>query len=148
MELEHIHALVNTEKLVNVFGGRADGASKEADESGNPNRDETGGRGNADETGDGTRACTNEREVTLAADVVDSDPTKDSEACCGVGVEGCHHGADGGVESRSAVEAEPTKPNEYCADEDQGGVVGLAVELLALVNALSEDEGIGKSGPS
>ena len=42
----------------------------------------------------------------------------------------------------------PTKPYEYCAQEDKRGVVRFAMRSLALVLSLAKHEGIGQCGPT
>lgn len=148
MKLEDIHTFINTEPLVNVLAECADAAREETNESGDPEGDETGSRSDADETSNGTGAGSNNGEVTLSTDVVDKDPAQDTEGSGGIGVEEDEHGAGRSVQGRATVEAEPSEPDQNCAQEDERGVVRLVVDLVALVDAFSEHEGICESTPS
>ena len=103
MELEDIHALIDTEPDIEVLDGGADDAGEEANESGDPEGDVARGWGDADQTGDGAAAGTDGTEFALVANHVDEDPAEDTEGGGGVGVEGGDHGADGGVESRATL---------------------------------------------
>ena len=103
VELEDIHALINTEPDIEVLDGGADDAGEEANESGDPEGDVAGGWGDADETGDSTAACTDGAELALVADHVDEDPAENTERGGGVGVEGSDHGTHRGVESRATL---------------------------------------------
>ena len=147
VKLEDIHALVDAQPLVDVLAQRADSACDEADEACNPRGDVTGRGGDADKTGDGARASTNKREVALGADVFDEGPAQYAKASGSVGVEYSHHRSDRSVEGRSTVEAEPSEPDEAGTDEDEGGIVGLVVDLVAFVGALAEDEGVCEGRP-
>ena len=148
MELEDVHALVDLNPFVDVVAERADGAGQEADQRGDPDGDVASRWRDADQTGDGTRAGADDGEAALGADVVNENPAEDAEGGGGVGVEGSQHGADCAVESGTAVEAEPSEPNKDGADEDESGVVSAAVDLLALGEALAENEGVCESGPA
>lgn len=82
-------------------------------------------------------------------DHVDEDPANGTGGGGSVGVEGGVHGADGAVEGGTTVEAEPSKPDEAGAEEDEGGVVRLVVHgVLATLGALAEDESVGEGGPA
>lgn len=127
---------------------RADGTGQEADQRRDPDGDVASRGRDADQTGDGARAGTDDGEAALGADVVDEDPAEDAEGGGGVGVEGGQHGADGAVQRGTAVETEPSEPDEDGADEDESGVVSAAVDLVALGEALAEDEGVCKCRPA
>lgn len=147
VEFEDIHALVDTKPFVDVLASRADGTREEANEGGDPDGHKTRGGRDADKPRDGARTRAHEREAAPAADVVDQHPAQHTEACRRVGVEDGHGGSDRRVERRPTVEAEPPKPDEASADEDEGGVMGLAVNFVAFVNALAEDEGVCEGRP-
>ena len=148
VELEDVHAFVDLDPFVEVVAERADGAGQEADQRGEPDGDVASGGRDADEAGDGARAGADDGEVALGADVVDKDPAEDAEGGGGVGVKGGQHGADCAVEGGTAVEAEPAEPDKDGADEDESGVVSAAVNLLALGQALAEDEGVREGRPA
>lgn len=147
VELEHVHALVDADPLVDVLDGGADGAGQEADEAGEPDGDETRGGRDADEAGDGAGAGADQAEAAARADEVDEDVAEDAEAGGCVGVEDGHGGADRGVERGPAVEAEPAEPDEAGADEDEGCVVRFVVDAVVFLVALAEDEGVCEGGP-
>ena len=58
------------------------------------------------------------------------------------------HGANGGIESRTTVESEPSEPNEDGTKEDQSGVVRLAVRWLTSTLALAQNKGVGQTCPA
>jgi len=58
------------------------------------------------------------------------------------------HCTNGGVESRTSVEAEPAEPDEDRSKENQGSVVRLAVRWLTSTLALAEHEGVGQTCPA
>ena len=148
VELEGIHAFVDLDPLVDVLAQRADGRGEETDKSGNPQRYVTSSGCDTNETSDGSRASTDNREMALGAHVFNRDPAEGTEGGGGVGVESREHGADGSIERTAAVEAEPPEPDEDGTDEDQGGVMGFSVDLVTLVQALAKDHGVSKGGPA
>jgi hypothetical protein len=79
-----------------------------------------------------TRTGADHRELALGADVLDRDPSQDTEGRSSVGVEGHKHGADSTVEGTTSIEAEPTKPDKYGSNEHERGVVWLVVDFVAL----------------
>lgn len=148
VELEHVQPVVDADPLVDVLEqGAADGG-EEADDGGEPDGDVTGGGGDADKACNDALAGADDGEATLGADHVDQDPADCTGGGSGVGVEGGDHGAHGGVEGGTAVEAEPAEPDQHGAEEDEGGVVGLVVLVLAVGLSLAEDEGVGERGPA
>lgn len=86
--------------------------------------------------------------MAFGANVVDHNPTENTEASSGVGVEGGQHRAYGSVEGGTAVEAIPPEPDKDGTDEDKSGVMGTTVDFVALGQALSENECVGKSRPT
>lgn len=58
------------------------------------------------------------------------------------------HGANGGIESRTTVESEPSEPDEDGTKEDQSGVVRLAVRWLTSTLALAQNKGVGQTCPA
>lgn len=148
MKLEDVHALIDAEPFVDILDQGADDSSDETNDSREPRRDVTSSGGDTDQTGDSAGASTHNRELALVADEINSDPAEDTSGSCDVGIEGSEHGADSCVEGRTTIEAEPTEPDEDSAEEDEGGVVGLAVRLLAVVLSLSENHGVGESSPA
>lgn len=144
VQLEDIHTLVDAEPRIHILAARAHNARQEADQARNPGRHVTRSRRNTDQTSDGTRAGTDDGEAAFGADVVDEDPAEDAEGGGDMGVEGGSHGADRSIQGRAAVEAEPAEPDEDGAEEDEGRVVRLAVDGVAFVFALAEDEGVGE----
>ena len=86
--------------------------------------------------------------MTLSADILYHDPTKYTKRSCSIRVEGSHHGADGTVKGTASIKSEPTEPDEYGADEDQCGIVGFAMDLVAFVEAFAQNKGICKCRPS
>ena len=86
--------------------------------------------------------------MALGANVVNNNPAEDTETGSGVGVESSQHRTHSPVQGRTAVKAVPSKPNEDGTDENKCRVVGTAMDLVALRQALSENEGVGKSGPA
>jgi len=148
VELEDVHALIDLDPLVDVLAEGADGAGEETNESGNPEGNVSSSRSDTDETGDSTRASTHNGEMALGTDVLYHNPAEHTERGSGVGVEGSDHRADGAVERTTSIEAEPSKPDEHGSNEDECGVVGFSVNLVALVETLAEDKGVGERRPS
>jgi hypothetical protein len=148
VELEDIHAFVNLDPPVHILARRADGCGEEANEGRDPNGHVTSSRRDADKTSDGTRASTNNRELSLVPDILNRSPAENTEGGRSVGVEGGKHRADGTVERRTSVEAEPAEPNQDRTDEDERGIVGFAVDLVTLGQTLAENECICESRPS
>jgi hypothetical protein len=173
VELEDIHALIDTNPLIKIGAESTDDGGDEADGAGDPWRNVTSCWCNANETGNGTAASSDNGELALVSDVVDEDPAENTGRGGSVGVECSHHGPDCTVDRRSTlfrvrtcssflsclpledligkktyVKAEPSKPNENSAEEDQSGVVWLGVRLLTSVLSLAQDGSIGKGAPS
>lgn len=148
MEFEHVHSFINPCPLVDILAKRADRSSQKADEGCEPERDVTSCRSNTYQSSYSARAAANDRKLALGTHVFNRYPTKDAEASSRIGVEGGEHGAHGTVERRAAVEAEPSKPDEHGSNEDECGVVGFSVDLVALVETLAEDKGVGERRPS
>jgi hypothetical protein len=65
-----------------------------------------------DETGDGAFAAADHGELLAVFDIVYYDPADNAGGSRGVGVECCEEGAETGVQSRAAVEAEPAEPDK------------------------------------
>jgi hypothetical protein len=148
VELEDIHALVDLDPLIDILAKRANRSSEKTDEGGYPHRDITCSRSNADKTSDSSRASTDHREVTFGTDVLNRHPAENSEGGRSVGVEGSQHRAHSAVKSTTSVEAEPAKPDEDSADEDECRIMSFSVDLVALVKAFAEDEGVGEGRPA
>jgi hypothetical protein len=110
VELEDLHAIVDSEPLVEILERGANDRGKEADEGGDPDGDVTRRGGDTNKTSDGTLASTDKAELALVLDEVNQNPAENTSGSSGVGVEGSHHGTDGTVESGTTVEAEPTEP--------------------------------------
>ena len=123
VQLEDLEAVVDAQELVDVLAEIDEDGGQEANERRAPDGDVAGGRGDADEAGDGALAGADHGELTVVFDVVDQDPADDAGAGGEVGVVGGEHGAHGGVEGGAAVEAEPAEPDEDGAEEDDGHVV-------------------------
>lgn len=126
----------------------ADNTGEEANQRSNPDGDVTSGRCNTNQTSDGAGACADDREMPFCADVVDKNPAENTKAGGGVGVKGSQHGANSTVQSGTAVEAIPSKPDQNGTDEDKSRIVGAAVNLLPFGKALAEDKSVCKSGPT
>lgn len=103
VELEDIHALVDADPFVEVGAEGADDGGDETDGAGDPGRHVAGCWCDADETGNGAAASSNDGELALVSDVIDEDPAEDTGRCGGVGVECSHHGPHRAVESRSTL---------------------------------------------
>ena len=86
--------------------------------------------------------------MPLGADVLYHYPTKYTKRGCSIRVEGSHHGTNSTVKRTASVEAEPSEPDEHGTDEDQCGVVGFSVDLVAFVQTLAEDKSIRECRPS
>jgi hypothetical protein len=76
--------------------------------------------------------------MAFGADVLDGYPSQYTERGSSVGVECREHRAHGAVECGTTIEAEPSEPDEDCADEDESGVVRFAVDLVAFVETLAK----------
>lgn len=148
VELEDIHALVDVQPLVDVLAQRTHDGRNEADERCDPDRDEAGCWSDADQACDGALAGSDDAEALTVLEVIDEHPAEDASARSGVCVERCVHSSERRVQSTAPVEAKPAEPDENRAQEDQGGIVGLAMGFVADVLALSEDEGIRQRRPA
>lgn len=143
MELEHVHALIDTKPRVDILHERAARGRDEADHNRNPRLHVPSRRRDTDKPGDGALAGPDDAEPLLVLDVIHQHPADDAGRRRRVGVEEHQPRAHRHAEGRAAVEAEPADVDEHGAEEDEGDVVRLLLGL-ALVLALAEDEGVGE----
>lgn len=145
MQLEDIHALVNSQPRVDVLHQGAAHSGEEANDHGDPGAHVASGRGNTDQASDGTLTGTNNAEAPLVLDVINDAPADNASRGSGVGVEDDQHSTDRHAERGATVEAEPAEPDENGAEEDKRDVVRLLARRgLAQVLALAEDEGVSQ----
>jgi len=109
VKLEDLQTVVDAKPFVDVLAQSADDGRHEADDGCFPETDVAGGGRDADQSGDGALAGADDGEAAFMLDEVDEDPAEDTGRGGGVGVEGGEHGADGGVERGTTVEAEPAE---------------------------------------
>lgn len=88
VQFEDVEALVDLEPFVQVLEGGADHGCQEADDRCEPERDVAGGGCDADQTGDGSLAGSDDGETAFGADVVDEHPADRTGGGSDVGVEG------------------------------------------------------------
>lgn len=73
MKLEHIHALVDAQPVIDIFHESTDDGSQEPDDGGKPYTHITSGRRDTDETSNGAFASADNTETALVLDVIDKD---------------------------------------------------------------------------
>ena len=101
---------------------------------------------NRDKTRDGTRAETDCGPLALET-VVPEHPGQTADAGSEVGDDASLGGTEVGAERGSAIEAEPSEPEEDRAENDVGRVVGLVRKALGTVaTALAEVDGNRERG--
>lgn len=122
----------------------ADDARDDAQNDGAPRCAVSRGWGGGDEAGDGTRAPANHRPFPREPPIQDR-PSRGGKHGGQVRVPAGLHGAQIGAEGRTAVEAQPSKPEEGRAQDDQTDVVGAEVGHHLLLPS-TEDQGVGEGG--
>jgi len=141
-----IERLVDSDEELDLGGKVTADTSDETDRDGSGSSDVTRGGGDTDKTGDGTGAKTDGGELALEPPV-EQHPSDTADGGGEVGHDASLDGTKVGGESGSTVEAEPAEPEEDCAEDDKGSVVGLVSETLGAVAAsLAEVHGDGEGG--
>ena len=77
-------------------------------------------------------------------DVCKERPANNTHRGGAVGIPDCDHGSHGGIEGATAVEAEPSKPDESRSQKDDSDVVGLVVMFLCQSRSLAKNKSIGE----
>lgn len=147
MNSEDIQAIVNAKEELELGRKVAANSTNDSEDDGSPGSDETSTRGNSDEARNGTGAESDRGPLLLEA-VVEQHPGHTTDTSSEVGVEAGHDSTDVGCKGRTAVEAEPTDPEEHGAKHNMGDIVGTVGETvnLAVTGALAEHQGVGESG--
>lgn len=145
MDSKDIKSIINPNEEFE-FGCKV--ASKSSDDTENnsrPRRDETRGGGDGNETCDGTRAPTNSTPFAFKS-VVDDDPSEATDGGGKISDDASHARAEVAAKGTATIESEPTEPEENCAKNDVGHVVGSVVELVgSMATSLAQHDGISES---
>ena len=123
MDREDIEGVVGADEELELRRNIAAESTDNAEDDGRPGRNETRGRGDGDETGDGARAETDDGPFLLEA-VIEQHPGDGTRGCGEVGDDASHDGAEVRGEGRAAVEAEPAHPEKDGAKDDMRHIVG------------------------
>lgn len=116
--------------------------SNDTEDDAGPGVDETRGGSGSDETGNGTRAPADHGPLASQTEIKET-PSHGGEHGSEAGVPASHGSAEVGTESRATVKSEPSKPEEDCAEGDEGDVVRAEVHHHLLVSS-TEDPRVGE----
>jgi hypothetical protein len=143
---EHIEAFVNADQELDLGAEVASDRANNAEDDSGPRRNETGTRGDGDETSNDTGTETHGAPLPLKT-VIEENPSQATDAGSNVGNNAGHDGAGVGSKSGTTVEAEPANPEEDGSKNDVGDIVGAVRQAadLAVAGTLSEHQGIRES---
>lgn len=145
---KHIKAVVVVKQELELGGEIASGTSDDTERDSRRGTDEPRRRGDSNETGDRAGAETDNGPLLLET-VIPNHPSQPANARCKVGHDARLGSAQVRGKGRPAVETEPAEPEEDCAKDDVGGIVGLVREALgSIAGALSEVDGDRECGGS
>lgn len=141
---EDIKSVVDVDEELELGGVVAGGASDNTVDDSSPGSDETRAGSDGDETSNDTGAEADGRPLLLKT-VVEETPGDTTNGSSNLGDDASHDTTEVSREGGTTVEAEPADPEEDCAEDNVGDVVGTVVELVGAVAAtLSEHEGVGE----
>lgn len=142
-----IQTVVNAKDKLELGGKVAHDSTDDTVDDSSPGGDETRGRGDGNEAGNGTRAEADSGPLLLQA-VVEQAPGDTGDGGSQVGDQAGHDGAQVSSQGGTTVEAEPADPEEDGSEHDVGDVVGAVGQALGLVvaGALAEHERVGEGG--
>lgn len=122
----------------------ADRTGDDAEHDGTKRRDETGCRRGRHQARDGTGTPSHHRPLPRQPPVQQS-PRGRSQHGRQVSIPARHDGAEIGAKGRTAVEAQPSEPEQGGAEDDHGDVMGPEVDHQAFLPA-AEHQGVGQGG--
>jgi hypothetical protein len=134
---EHIHAVVNADPELDLGGEVGHDTGDDTEDDSSPRRNETGGGGGSDKTGDTARAPPDHGPL-LRESVIQDAPGGSTEHSSQAGVPASHDGTEVSTECGTTVESEPSEPQKDRAESDQRDVVRAEVEHHLLLT-LSKD---------
>lgn len=145
---EDIEAVIVVEDELELGRPIASSATKNTESDSSGSTDESRSRGDGDESGNGTRAETDDGPLALETPIPEH-PGQSTDGSSQVGDDASLNGAQVGGEGATTVESEPSEPEHDRAENDVGGVVWLVCETLGSVAAaLAEVKRDGESGSS
>lgn len=146
MDCEDIESFIDVENELQLGCKVACNATNNTEDDSGPRSDETGARSDGNQSGNSTRAETNDRPLALEA-VIEEHPGNSTHGGGKVGSDERHDRTDVGAQRGATVETKPTNPQEDGAENNHGDVVRSVRQAggLGVAGALAEHDGHGES---
>lgn len=146
MGSEDIESLINPNEEFELGSKVTGDGSNRTDGKSSWGTDEASSRGDTDQTRDSARTEANSGPLALKP-VVQAHPDQTTNRGRKVGDDTSLNSPQVGGKSGTTIEAEPTEPEEYGADDNESSVVGLVGEpFSAVASTLAEVQGDSKRG--
>lgn len=134
VDSEDIESIVNANEEFELGSIIASESADNTENNRRPGRNVTGGGGNCDKTSDGTRAPTDGTPLAFES-VINQNPSKSAYRSCKIGDDTCHSSSEVAAKSTTAIESEPTEPQEDCSKNDVSDIMGTINKLSGSVTA-------------
>ena len=129
---EDVESVIDSDPELDLGGEIAAGGAYDTEDNRRPGGNVSGRGRDGNETSDGTRTEADGRPLPLET-IIEDAPCHTADGGSKIGYDASHDGAHVGTKGATAVEAEPSDPQEHGPEDYVGHVVRAVVELVSSV---------------